>query len=191
MDCNNGLSGGILHDCINTPVKGLDGSRAVIINYSDIDRLSSTVNGATITDLVVNGTGYVVEWYRELGSTSSTYNLNNDDYDGFGHTFSARFSVPSAEASERLSELKSGRFVVVVETNYKGADNKDAFKVYGWNSGLTLSTSDVNSNENSHSIVFSLSTSDGYVEQYGYNIFFEANDYATSKATFDTLYVNA
>ena len=73
------------------------------------------------------------------------------------------------------------------ESKYKGVDSADAFKVLGWENGLTLSEMIENTLENSGSILFTLATEEGDVEKYPYRIFLET-DYATSKATFDTLF---
>ena len=89
--------------------------------------------------------------------------------------------------AERANELKNGRFIVVVETSYKGASDAEAFKVYGWDAGMELSEMTGNSNENGGGLLFTLSTREATVERYPYNIFLETT-YATSKATFDTLF---
>ncbi|OCK42526.1 hypothetical protein BA195_10140 [Tenacibaculum soleae] len=190
MACNNNkLKEGILFDCADTPIKGLSGQRGVIINYSDIDKAGSTVNGATITDLVTTASGISIEWYKELASVASSYASNSEDVDGFSHSFLSRLSTTSAENAERANELKNGRFIVIVETEYKGANGTDGFKAYGWDAGLELSEMSQGSNENSGSMLFTLSTREGTVEQYPYNVFLES-DYSTSKATFDALFAN-
>lgn len=189
MACNRKLTADILFDCADFPKAGLDSGKAVIINTEDIDWTASTATGATITALTLKtGTsGFSVEWYKELASTASTFNLNTEDIDGFGHSFLTRLSNTSADNAERANELKMGRFIVVVETNYKGASNAEAFKVYGWDSGLILSEMTSNSNENSGSTLFTLSTKENTVEQYPYNILMET-DYDTTKADFEALF---
>lgn len=189
MACNKKITQDILFDCADMPKKGLAGGSAVIINYDDIDRASTTVSGATITDLQTTNTGYKLEWYKELASVNTSFSPNTEDVDGFLHQFLGRLSTTTAENAERASELKAGKFVVIVETNYKGDNNTSAYKVYGFENGLSLSELTQNSLENSGSILFTLASQEGSIEPYPYNVFLET-DYATSKATFDSLFAN-
>ncbi|MGD2113417.1 MAG: hypothetical protein PVG07_00080 [Acidobacteriota bacterium] len=189
MACANKVTADILFDCADAPKKGIDGGKAVLINWDDIDRAASTVNGSIVTDLVLkSGTsGISISWYKDLASANSSFAPNTEDVDGFLQNFLCRLATTTAEHAERANELKQGRFVVVYESKYKGVDLDDAFKVRGWDCGLKLSEMTENTLENSGSILFTLATEEGDVEQYPYNIFLET-DYATSKASFDALF---
>jgi hypothetical protein len=189
MACTKKLTTDILFDCADKPKKGIDGGSAVIINYDDIDFSASTVNKAQITDLVLKSgtTGIKLEWYKELASSNSSFAPNTEDVDGFLHNFLARMGTTTNEHAERANELKNGRFIVVYESRYKGANSEDAFKVRGWENGMKLSELTENTLENSGSILFTLATEEGDSEPYPYNTFLET-DYATSKATFDSLF---
>ena len=184
MACNKKITADILFDCADAPLKGLAGGKAVILNYDDIDFVASVQSGATITDLTALAVGFDVQWYKELASTAVTFAPNAEEVDGFSHSFACRLANSNALNSERANELKNGRFVVVVETSYKGAANAEAFKVYGWDSGLELQEMTGNSNENGGSLLFTLGTREGTVEKYPYNILLETN-YATTKTAFD------
>ena len=153
------------------------------------DRAGSTVTGATISDLVLKAglSGIAIEWYKDLASANSSFAPSTEDVDGFLHNFLTRLVTSTVENAERANELKNGRFVMVYETKYKGVDSLDAFKVAGWESGLKLSEMTFNTLENSGSTLFTLATEEGDVEQYPYQVFLEV-DYATSKATFDSLF---
>lgn len=189
MTCAKKLTADILFDCADAPKKGIDGGKAVLINWDDIDFSSSTESGATITDLVLKAgtTGISFEWYKDLASANSSFAPNTEDIDGFLQSFLGRIATSTAEHAERANELKNGKFIVVYESKYKGLLSAEAFKVRGWNSGLKLSEMTENTLENSGSILFTLATEEGDVEQYPYSVFLET-DYATSKATFDTLF---
>ena len=189
MTCNTKLTTDILFDCADAPKKGIDGSNAVIINWDDIDFAGSTVSGATITDLVLKtGTvGISVDWFKDLASSNSSFAPNTEDVDGFLHNFLCRMATSSSENAERANELKNGRFIIVYESKYKGALSIDAFKVRGWENGLRLTEMAENTLENSGSMLFTLGTEEGNVEQYPYHVFLET-DYATSKATYETLF---
>ena len=190
LNCDLLLTEDILFNCADKPIKGIDGSKAVIINFNDIDRASTVVNGATITDLVLKSgkTGFAVEWYKNLASGNSAFAPNAEDIDGFTHSFLARLSASSAVNAERAKELKEGLFILVYETKYKGVNNLDAFKVAGFKNGLVLTEMVTDTNANSGSSLFTLSTQEGNVEDFPFQVFLET-DYDTTKATFDTLFV--
>lgn len=189
MPCTLKLTTDILYDCADKPKKGIDGGKAVIINFDDVDRSGSTVTGAKITALTLkSGTsGIALEWYKELASANASFAPNTEDVDGFLHNFLARMGTTSNEHAERANELKNGRFIVVYESRYKGVDSEDAFKVRGWENGLKLSELTENTLENSGSLLFTLATEEGDTEPYPYNTLLET-DYATTKASFDSLF---
>jgi len=192
MSCNKKITNDILFDCTATGVSGIDNGTAVLINVTDIDLAATTVSGATISDLVLNAgsTGYKLEWYKQLASATSTFAPDAEAVDGFQHAFIGRMTAPTAESAERANELKNGRFIVVIETSFKGAGNADAFKVYGYETGLELSELTNSTAENAANLLFTLSTREGSYEQYPYAVFSET-DYATSKAAFETLFAVA
>lgn len=191
MSCNKELTIGLLFDCADAPKKGIDGGAGVLINWDDIDRTASTVTGAKVTDLVLKAgkSGVPVQWYKDLASANSSFVPSTEDVDGFVHNFLTRLSNSSAANAERANELKNGRFVMVYETKYKGIANAEAFKVAGWDNGLKLSEMTNNTLENSGATLFTLATEEGDVERYPYNVFLET-DFATSKATFDSLFAS-
>lgn len=187
MACNTKITANLLFDCADAPKKGLDGGKAVILNYDDVDFSALTQTGATVTNLATSAVGFEVQWYKELASVASAFTANSEDVDGFSHQFLARLATTSAESAERAEELKNGRYIVVVETSYKGANQEDAFKIYGLDAGLELQELSGNSDENSGSLLFTLGTREGTVERYPYNVLLETN-YVTTKASFDSLF---
>lgn len=191
MACINELSGNLEFSCDDKPKGGLANGRAVIINYNDIDFGTSTVTGASITNLALKAgaTGYKLSWYKELASASGAYAPNAEDIDGFTHSFLARLATTSATNAERAKELSMGKFVVVYESNYQGVDQAEAFKVLGWESGLSLAEMTTNTAENSSSILFTLSTKEGTYEDYPYQIFLET-DYATTATAVEALFAS-
>lgn len=192
MACIDKLAEDILNDCVDVGKKGLDSRKAVLINIDDIDRAATTLTGATITALTLKaGTkGFNCEFYKELASVNSAFAPSTEDVDGFLHNFLCRLPTSSAVNAERAKEIANGRFVAVVETRYKGVDQKDAFKVYGIENGLKLAEMTNDSLANSGASLFTVSTEEGDVEQYPYNIYLDT-DYATSKADFDAAFAQA
>jgi len=191
MTCTKKITTDLLFDCADRPKKGIDGGKAVIINWDDIDFGASTVTGAMISDLVLkSGTsGYALEWYKDLASANSSFAPNTEDIDGFLHNFLARLATTTVEHAERANELKNGRFIVVYESRYKGEESLDAFKIRGWDSGLIVSEMSENTLENSGSILFTLASEEGANEPYPYNVFLET-DHLTSKGSFDSLFAS-
>jgi len=192
MECSNKITTEVLYSCLDAPIMGVENASIVLINKEDIDESASTSDGAKCTAIVLKSgaTGYKFEVAKsDLISASSAFAPSSEDIQGHTHTVSLRIMNPNAEAAERFNELQNGRFVAVVETRYKGTDQLDAFKVYGRHAGLEMSEGTVNTNENSGSLVFSLATKEGTVEPYPYNIFIET-DYATSKATYDSVFAS-
>ena len=189
MGCNDQLTDNILRNCSYPPKRGLDGGKAVLINFDDIDWSATVKSNSVISDLVLfaGKTGFKIESYKDLMSSNSAYAPSTEDIDGFLHNFVGRLSVNDKDNAERATELKNGRFVVVYESRYKGENNESAFKVLGAENGLRLSEMIQNTAENSGSITFILSTLENDYEQYVYNTFFET-DYATSKATYESLF---
>lgn len=189
MSCDKNVTADLLFDCADVPKKGIANGQGVLINFEDIDLTASTIAGATITDLVLKSgkTGYSVQWYKDLASANSAFVPSTEDFDGHTHNFLTRLASSSALSAERARELGSGRFIMVYETKYKGTSNLDAFKVAGWENGLKLGEMTFNTLENSGAGLFTLSTEEGDVEPYPFNIFLET-DYDTTKATFETLF---
>lgn len=187
--CASKVTDDLLVDCTDRTKRGLDGGKAVIINWDDIDRAASTQTGSMITDLVLKSgsAGFSAEWLKDLASANSAFAPNAEDLDGFLHNFLCRIQTATAENANRAKELSQGRFVIVVQTKYKGALNAEAFKVLGWDAGLKLSEMTYNTLENSGSIPYTASTEDGDVEEYPYNVFYETSN-AVSQATFDALF---
>jgi len=193
IDCIDELQDDIVFSCDESPVAGIAGSRAVIINYDDIDRSATTSNRSLVTNLQLKAgkTGRLLKWYKKLGNDNNTYAPNAENIDGFIHSFLCRLPNSSAENANRAHELKNGNFVIVYESKFKGVDGKDAFKVLGFQNGMTLSEFLINSKENAGSAPFTISTEEDTPEQYPYNVFLEGDDYAVTLATFESLFVEA
>jgi len=189
MAYDDKISATIAFDYQDRPLKGLDGGRAILVNYDEID-FASTPRTA-LAQLVAftlkagGSAGFEIQWYKELASTSSAYAPNAEAVDGFSHSFLGRMSNASAANAEIAKELKDGRFLVIVETKYKGADgddSKEAYKVYGFDSGLKLSEMTYASQENEGGILFTLATPEGMSERFPYQTL-----YAVSKTATDVL----
>ena len=192
-NCNSKLSKDILLDCADLPKQGVQNSGvAVLINFEDIDRTSTTSSGATITDLVLESgtTGFKLDYYKQLAQGAGAYTPNAETIDGFSHSGILILPTQAAESAERSAELKDGLYVVVLKTKYEGVDQKDAYKVFGFENGMALTELTTNTNENSGSILFTLTTEENAYETYPFNTFYETS-FSASKASFDSAFASA
>lgn len=192
MNCVEELTKDILFDCLDNLVKGIDKGKAVLINRNDIDFSRSKKEGATISDIYLKAgkRGYVVESGKNLASANAAFLPSTDDLEGFSHSFLGRIMTTVFESAERANELKQGRFIVVYQSRYKGIDNKEAFKVLGWEAGLMLKELKQNTAENRSSLLFTLSTEEGESESVPYLSFFDTNYYISNRLFEDKLRKN-
>lgn len=195
INCEDKLSADIIKDCDNKPIGGLEVS-AVLINFDDIDKTTSTLdatNDLIITNLsTFTGTaGFALEGIKQTNGASFELVKKEDTYDAYKHLFSGIILTPSAANKKSMAEIASGgRYVVVVEKKFKGADLDDAFEVLGWDSGLVISTLIWNSKEADGVIKFELASEDAYEEPEMTRNNLET-DYATTKTAFDAKYATA
>lgn len=164
------LSADIAIDCDNIVIPGLE-SDAILIPYSEFDKSGSTIN-ATIKTLLDDlkcksgANGYKIEGVKQLNTTNSEFVPSEDRLDGHRHTFNFRVLSPSAANREQASKVAKGeRYVVVVNRKWKGANNADAFLVYGFDSGLYCTTWTENPNENDGAILITLASKDTSLER--------------------------
>ncbi|MBL4820125.1 MAG: hypothetical protein JKY98_03905 [Gammaproteobacteria bacterium] len=192
-NCEEKLTADILKDCDNKPVGGIE-VNVVIINFEDVDKGSSTIDGANdliITNLATNsGTqGHFLEGIKQVNGVSSELVKKEESYDMHKHVFAGVILTPSAANKKHAAELSSGnRYVVVVEKKFKGASQADAFEVLGWDSGLVISTMVYNSKESDGVIKFELASEDGFEEPELPRNLLETN-YATTLVAFNAKFV--
>jgi hypothetical protein len=188
--CNR-LSANISYDCstAHRAIGGLDGGKAVLINKSDIDLTALTQSGATVTNLTLKSgsKGYEIGWIKQLGNTATEFSVN-DGIDTFNHSFACRVFGQSATDAERIKELSTGEFVLVVATKFGGNANVDKFKVFGIESGLRMTEGSASSLENDGSFLFKIGSVENFGESYPYNIYLEGT-YAASKVKYDALFL--
>ncbi len=189
-DCLQKLTANIVYDSCTPALRAKTGleTKAVLINRSDLDFTSITESGATVTNLSLKSgaTGFSINWVKQLGNTASAYRVN-DGLDTYNHSFACRVFGQSAEDAERIKELGEGEFLVVVESKFKGIDQKDSFKIFGLENGLKKSEGAFSSIENDGSYVFTLSSVEGFGESYPYKLYLETN-YTATKTKFDALF---
>ena len=192
MGCNTIITTGFVLNCNVPPVGGID-ANIVLINYDDINRGTTTFN-ATNELLVENfalktgKTGYLLEGVKQSNGKNYSLVLGENLPNRFKHGISGKILNPSVANKSQFQKIANGKFVAVIKQNWKGVDNKDAFEILGYESGLELLEATNNSTEESNTIVFSLANADGYEEtKMPFNLL--KTDFNTTNTLFTNLFI--
>jgi hypothetical protein len=192
MDCYiKKLAGNIAYDnCTPTRAKAGLETRAVIISKSDLDLTAVTSSGSVVTNITLasGATGYYCDWIKQQGNATAAFSSAENSADVFNQSFVARIHGQGSQDAERARELASGEYIVITQTKWKGTDNVEAYKVYGFDSGLKMSELTHSVNENDGSMLYTLSSvENGGGEMYPFMVYNEGS-YAANKARFDALF---
>lgn len=119
---------------------------------------------------------------------SASFALSITDYaDMFTHTVNLFSSGMSSATVCNIKALAVGAEVVaIVQNKDKGANNQDAFWVYGWDNGLKIGEFTWSSNENNGNSIIPLASREPNLEKDP-PLRLLLTDYATTKAFFDSL----
>lgn len=143
--CEKLINGCIAADCDNPVFEGAE-PKAWIFNKAEIASLTyDAQNPNIITDITmkevtegVDAVGYTIS---QLGKTPFTGTTTEMAEGNYGNTFTetCQFVVPdnSPAASMLLDNMAGGKFLVVMENQYNGADGKGKFQVYGSKKALS------------------------------------------------------
>jgi len=164
----------------------------VLILKDDID-IANTVldtdnrNVVKAIQLKPVKTGYKLEGVKQSNGKAWELVKKENAPDKFKHTFSGVIFNPSIANKKAADGLTmGGKYVVVIEQVWKGADNKDAFEVLGLTSGLEIATMTNSSKENDNMIMFELASADGFEETTMPKTYYAATEaYAVRKTLFD------
>lgn len=188
------LSADITNDCDHLAKAGIEAD-VLIIPHSQIDKTASTIdatNRLLVTDLklTAGSTGFTLEGVKQMNAFNWEFvKGDSQTLDKFRHAFNGIINTPSAENRLQASKLAKGEpYAIVVDKKFKGADNKDAFLVLGWDSGLYVSEMTENSRENNGAIMFAMSSDDEQLENDMPRQILDV-DYTTTKAAFDNKFV--
>ena len=192
-DCTGKITADFVLDCDFLPVGGLT-TNAILINFDDIDRSTTTISGTNrllMTNLALKATktGYLFTGVKQTNSKSYALVPKDTNVDKFSHTFKGSIFNPSVENKLQAANLALGsKYVVVIEQLWKGENNKDAFEVLGYQSGLILTELTNGSTENDNTILITLSSLDGYEEpSLPHNLL--ETDYATTATAFGNKFI--
>lgn len=138
IDCSK-LTDGVIAAVCNKPAIAGTGHRVILINYNDIDRSISEVEGNVIKKLVLKtgATGY--EYESLENSTLGEISLNKGTYfSNWQHDLTLRVFAKSESSKGFVNSLNSARVVAVVDNKELGDDGDVKYEVYGWDAGLEL-----------------------------------------------------
>lgn len=145
MDCGRIISGLVAGACGTMPIGGT-ATRAVIINYQDIDRDNSTETVKGIIDTLVlksQKKGFLFETVQNANEGGASFERGTY-FDTYTHNVTLRLFTKGNETKTWMESLKGSRVVILLENREQGEGH---WEVYGWDSGLTLS-------ENTYSTTF-------------------------------------
>lgn len=194
-DCTGNITDDILLDCVNLPIAGLE-VNMIIVNRKDVDLTATTfdVNNrllCTNFQLKSEKTGFLVEGIKQSNSKNYALVLKENLPDKFSHAISGTVFNPSVENKLQVAQLALGAtYVAIVQQKWKGADNKDAFEILGFNVGLKLTEATNNSGENDNTIVLTLASEDGF-EEPTLPLNLLMTDYATTEVVFGNKFIQA
>lgn len=144
--CEDFLNQCIGASCENPIFTGVE-NKAWIFNKKDIadftweeDEDGNKTNVITAITMVAGKTGYTID---QIGKTPYTGTTTSMTEGNIANTFTENISfvVPdnSPLAGMILDSLANGKYVVIIENEYDGSDNRGKFQVYGAKKGLIAS----------------------------------------------------
>lgn len=200
MACTNQCAvvlNNLLYDCENKSVGGIN-QKVKLINRCDINAadwtLNRSLNPTCAHNIAFSGTDPVtlnaveVQGIPGKRLLNAGFSSSNTEY-GWYYTHTVNlFNQGLTQAS--LCNVKAfgegADVIAIVEQNFKGENNQDAFLVYGWDTGLKLGDMTYDSNENNGNSIIPLTSLDPDLEPFPPMVLL-MTDYATTKAFFDSL----
>lgn len=190
------ISRDLLRDCNRKPIPGME-QRIVLINYDDLKSsgiiLDDTNPNSLIKQLrlIPGNKGFMIDSIKQIMNFTNSLEKNDEGEDGVTHAITGiRISDPSEEIRDEVNKFIGGAKVfAVIETKWKGINNKHAFKFFGMQFGLELSELTEGSKENDGTIVMSLKTPTGFKEPYLPHIYRDT-DYNTSLTAFNNRFAS-
>lgn len=174
--------------------------RLVIINKSHLPDSGITFNSnhptALIDDITLDTgkTGYMLDLVNPNGTSIKHNNEFVEEEsvrNGFRHILPEMlFPLNTVAAREQINFMKDGRFYVVAERRFKGADRKEAFLFYGYPIGMQMIVTKDNSNEDSGLIFVTFQTPENSNPEFLPHILLDT-DYATTLTAFENKFENS
>lgn len=111
----------------------------ILLNFADIDKAGSAVEGNVISTLLLNTGAKGVKYESAKKAFEGSTSLNKGTYlNTHNHQVLFRSFVKSQDVKNELNKFSNGRFVAIVK-NLDIKNPETTYEVYGWDSGLVLS----------------------------------------------------
>ena len=138
MDCAE-ISKNVTLDTCKRPIAGIN-SIVILMNYADIDRLTTTEEDGVITALHLKANKYAYKFECKDGLPVGEYNLDKGKYTpGWDHILTIKALVKSQDTKDAMEVLSKAKLVAIVDNKeVGGVDKKTRYEMYGYEAGLVL-----------------------------------------------------
>lgn len=187
------ISAGASANC-NKPLVGGANDRLILINKEDISGVvysaSSDLIIEAITLAIASPANKAYAFTGKNSSVDSSATLVKGRYSvTYDHQTIFRIFDDGPDIREIVAQLGNGKYVAIVQNNYRGTDDKATFDVKGISVGLeaTEITQDKSDADTQGAWVITLKTPDNGPKEPLPPANFFITDYATTKAAIDAL----
>lgn len=138
--CEKLITGAITADCQN-PIFGGVGSEAVIINYTDVEKITYDTTNGNIIKLIKlkdDAKGYIVQQLGNEPFSGSNNEMVTSTYSNKWNktvNFAVLDNGPDV-ASNVIDNLCNGRFIIILVNDYRHANGDNKYEVFGAAKGL-------------------------------------------------------
>jgi hypothetical protein len=185
------ITSNILINC-DFPLVGGTKDILKLINFDEIDGVTRNASNPQIIEAINLITSPQAQAYTIEGKNSSNdlrSALVKTRYsEGYDHECIYRVFTNGPEIKEQLEAKAKGKFVAVIENNFRGANGNAAFEIYGLDVGLELVEMESNKSdaETQGAWVLTLRSPELYKEPHLPATFY-VTSYAATKALFNAL----
>ena len=183
------IAGGIAVNCTPKLVGGAN-DRLILINFDDIASLTPDVgnpNLYTAITLAATKVAYVFEGKQQ--SVEPSHALVKTRY-SIGHDHIVQFKAFNNSPSVKvvLDAMVEGRFLAIIENNFKGTSGNAAFELYGVDAGLYVEVMERNVADSETLGAYNIQLKSGEFGKEGHvpSSLWDT-DYVTTKALVDAL----
>lgn len=189
----NGIAASVDPSCKTSFVGGFK-DRLIIIPFEAIDRDPLDVSGMKITQIALKSgkVAYYIRAKKYAHVPTSEFVPNNKGEDRWKHVVGTVIQVDDVESKTFLNQLAGHRYVVIAEKNVASGNEKNAFEVYGYDSGMWLTASSINSQDGDSkgAYVVSLESNEMSLELFSPRTF-DVGTYANTQTAVESLLIPA
>lgn len=187
------LTSSILFDCNSSPIAGVN-AQIILFNRNDVDRAATTFESGYENEVVTNfallsgKTTKLLEGYQRSNNPGFDVVKKENRPDGVSHVLEFVVFQLTKVNKKALNEfLRGARVGAIVRNIYEGPGMKDAFEIYGYNTGMEISTGTRRLNTDDGVTPITLTSVAGEEEPYAPYTFLVNDSYADTLAAFNAL----